>query len=340
MYGVIKVLIDTDWFSLEEYNRRLRTFQFKSYESADRPMELPLKNTKKMSGKACSQWVHVRNFPLIIRPFVRDSDDEVLILGLLLVELTARITASEFRESDIQVLEEKVIDYLDKRLSVAEQYPTLMGNVKPKHHLLTHYGQAIRMFGPPLSFWTARWESKHRVAKNIAESAKNFKNISLTVSHRQQLRMASVCYRGMFDTIDIVIPERATYKKDLKVQNMDENWQLVRDCMTLSDVVCEEVVAYQQKYKVDDVVVLDVRDYGEVLLVGVVKAIVVKKYHVIFLVKKYFAEKKYLNYFQANHQDGLCTLIDIQKLADPKPLIKHGTDVEFNFVLHHQLLTH
>ena len=31
--------------------------------------------------------------------------------------------------------------------------------------------------------------SKHRVAKNAAESAKNFKNISMTVSERQQMRI-------------------------------------------------------------------------------------------------------------------------------------------------------
>ena len=339
MYGVIKILIDMDWLSLEEYNQRLRTYQFKSYEMADRPMELPHKNTKKMAGKACSQWVHVRNFPLIIRPFVIDSDNEVLMLGLMLVEITARVTASEFRESDIQILEEKVVEYLDRRCSVVEQYPLLLGNVKPKHHFLTHYGQAIRMFGPPLSFWTARWESKHRVAKNIAESAKNFKNISFTVSHRQQLRMASVCYRGMFDTNDIQIPERATYRKDLQGEHTDENWQLVKNCMTLSDVVCEEVVVHQQKYKLDDLVVLEVLEYGEGLIVGVVKAIVVKKDHVLLLVKKYSAERKSLNYFQANHPDDVCALVDTQKLADSKPLIKQGTDVEFNFVLHHQLIT-
>jgi hypothetical protein len=43
-----------------------------------------------------------------------------------------------------------------------------------------------------------RYESKHRVSKSLTESAKNFINITHTVSSRQQLRMCSTIYNGMF----------------------------------------------------------------------------------------------------------------------------------------------
>ena len=49
----------------------------------------------------------------------------------------------------------------------------------------------IRRVGPPVGYWTTRFESKHRVAKNIAFSAKNVLNISKTLAVRQQMRMAS-----------------------------------------------------------------------------------------------------------------------------------------------------
>ena len=37
------------------------------------------------------------------------------------------------------------------------------------------------MFGPPMSYWTGRFESKHRVAKSAAHAAKNVINITKTI---------------------------------------------------------------------------------------------------------------------------------------------------------------
>ena len=46
------------------------------------------------------------------------------------------------------------------------------------------------MFGPPLAYWTGRFESKHRVAKSTAESVKNVINITkgaIQISYDQGL---------------------------------------------------------------------------------------------------------------------------------------------------------
>ena len=159
--GGIKILCLKGWFSLEDYNNKLKKFKFTSYEANDKPQELG-KKAKKLPGKACSLWVHARNFPLIVRDFVEDPDDDVLSFLLLLVDITARITATEFREHEVDDLEWKIIKYLDDRKAIFEAFPDLLGTPKPKHHFLSHYGQAIRLYGPPLSYWTGRFESKHR----------------------------------------------------------------------------------------------------------------------------------------------------------------------------------
>ena len=131
LFGVIKIFVEKRWFTMEEYNTRLRQFKFSSYESADRPQDVPAKG-KKMPGKAISQWVHARNFPLIMKPFVQNNDDNILELALLLVEITGRITAYEFREHEILLLEEKVTEYLDKRKEIFEVFGHLLGTAKPK----------------------------------------------------------------------------------------------------------------------------------------------------------------------------------------------------------------
>ena len=30
---------------------------------------------------------------------------------------------------------------------------------------LSHYAELIKVYGPPVTYWTARFESKHRIAK-------------------------------------------------------------------------------------------------------------------------------------------------------------------------------
>ena len=161
LLGGIRILISKEWFTLEDYNKKLNSFKFISYESSDKPQELPKKGGK-LSGKACSIWVHIRNFPVIIKDFAVDKDDEVLSFLLLLVEITSRLTALEFREHEIIEVEELIIEYLDTRKLLHDRFAGYLGSPKHKHHFLVHYGQAIRLFGPLLAFWTAHFESKHR----------------------------------------------------------------------------------------------------------------------------------------------------------------------------------
>ena len=161
--AIVKIMIKKGWFSLKEYNEKMKKVGFFSYEASDKPYDVPEKS-KKLTGKACSLWVHMRNFPLILQHFVNNVDEgeDVFILAMKLLDITNRMTAVEFRTHEIDTLEELIVNYLDIRKGLCERYPKLLVKPRPKHHFLVHYGQAIRLFGPPLSFWTARFESKHR----------------------------------------------------------------------------------------------------------------------------------------------------------------------------------
>ena len=99
------------------------------------PVSLSKKVTK-LKGKAISHWVHMRNWPLIIRNIVKDQDDPVFNLGLKLHEIVERLTANEFLPYEIDLLEEKVIQYFELRKTLRVEYPNIMPNPKPKHHYL------------------------------------------------------------------------------------------------------------------------------------------------------------------------------------------------------------
>ena len=78
----------------------------------------------------------LRNFPLIIRSFVLNDDDIVLDLALKLHEIVERLCAPEFFLYEVKILEEKVIDYLDLRQKIRDEFQDLMPNAKPKHHYI------------------------------------------------------------------------------------------------------------------------------------------------------------------------------------------------------------
>ena len=188
-----------------------------------------------------------------------------------------------------------------------------------------------------MAFWTARFESKHRISKNIAESAKNFKNITLTVTVQQQMRMASIYYRGMFDTSPHTLPEKVLYKKDL--ESTPENPMLVkvREFIGPGDLVCNEIALNHQKYRKEDLVVLKVNDGIEDLTVGVIGAVVVKNNRVFLALRDYKAVKHSLGYYETVQIGVDYQFVEAKNLADFKPLQKHGTSMKFQFVLHHHI---
>ena len=72
LLGVIRILKVKKWFSIQDYNGVLKSLNYKSYEGSDIPENVPESmKVKKLIGKTVSNWTHVRNFPLIIRNFVK-----------------------------------------------------------------------------------------------------------------------------------------------------------------------------------------------------------------------------------------------------------------------------
>ena len=116
------------------------------------------------------------------------------------------------------------------------------------------------MFGPPITYWTARFESKHRIAKNFAASAKNVKNITKTLSERQQMRAASIFYNGMFSCDDFILPQQVLMKKNM---SSDTNFlKELKNFMSEEDLIVSEITVMSQKYKNADLIVLEMNESG------------------------------------------------------------------------------
>ena len=139
LLAVIRILVCKGQFTISEYNSALQQLGFYSYEAGDKPYPVPISRSAKISklkGKAVSNLVHMRNWPLVIKHLVNDQEDSVLMLGLLLHEIVERLTAQEFFSHEIDIVEEKIVQYLELRKNIRLDYPNLLPSPKPKHHFL------------------------------------------------------------------------------------------------------------------------------------------------------------------------------------------------------------
>ncbi|KAJ8043354.1 hypothetical protein HOLleu_10405 [Holothuria leucospilota] len=71
--------------------------------------------------------------------------------------------------------------------------------LRPKHHFVMHYPSLILAFGPLMKLCTLRFESKHSYFKNCLRCAKNFKNVTHTLSEQHQLLQAYISSGSLFD---------------------------------------------------------------------------------------------------------------------------------------------
>ena len=217
---------------------------------------------------------------------------------------------------------------------IYEEYQDLIGPPKPKMHFLTHYPRAIYLLGPPMSYWTARFESRHRLAKNAATSAKNFKNISLTISTRQQMRQSSVYYHGMFPTSKTLFLGETTYRGSLSGKSGLE--QMVLPLMTEDDFLCAKIEFESQVYSKGQIVVLKQDDCDE-LKVGLIKSILIKDNKPLLVTKEFIVRRQPLQFFKGTSENDMLSLNQIENLADYKPLVNQGSSSELFFCLHHHL---
>ena len=171
--------------------------------------------------------------------------------------------------------------------------------------------------------------------QNFAETSKNVKNISKTLSQRQQMRAASVFYRGMFDTEDFVLPQQdVVYKRNLAGDNM-LNKEL-ENIMSDNDMLVTEVHVKGQVYKKGDLIVLIMKDC-DTLDAGIIVTTLVKNNQIYFICKVYSCIRNWLQYFESQTTSQSYKYVNVKQLADFKPLVKKGSTDNFMFVLHHRI---
>lgn len=135
-------------------------------------------------------------------------------------------------------------------------------------------------------------------------------------------------YHGLFSMPDFLFPAKCSPASSFELSSYSP---LVKPGDQLSD----RVTVRGTKYRAGHVVVIKVHS-SDVLEVGTILKVVLRKTIVLFLVSLSEAARTKLGFFETL-PSNIVDLVQYEQLADFKPLIKRGDNACFPFVLHHHV---
>jgi len=122
---------------------------------------------------ASEMWCFLRNLPLLIGGLIPRKQPHWRLL-LMLIDIIDIVFAPAITEN------------LSHFLLFPEK------QLLPKHHFLMHYARCLRNSGPPVIYWSMRFESRHQTFKDLAKTTNCFKNICKTLVKLLVLQLTCV----------------------------------------------------------------------------------------------------------------------------------------------------
>jgi len=172
--------------SLNILNDRLRTFDYYRNNVSNRPPVMSESEVSEKRLKMSASEMHnfVAIFPFLVGDLI-DTEDEVWYFYTVLRKIHDLVYAPR--------LQIEAAEYLSVLIEEHHRLYLKLFNdpLKPKHHNMLHYGMIIRQAGPLKQLSTLRCESKNKEFKTRAEITNSRKNITLTLSVKEQLQFAN-----------------------------------------------------------------------------------------------------------------------------------------------------
>lgn len=169
------------WMTYEQLNRQIKQFKYQGSDASSVPSEVNERGIK-VGGQAAENWCFLRLLPIIIGDRIRETQDQVWQLVIMLKEVVELVCAPKISTSQVSFLQVHIQEYLETRRHL---FPS--EKLKPKHHYLLHYPSLILKLGPLIRLWTMRFESKHSYFKRCVRRTQNFKNVCQSLANNHQL---------------------------------------------------------------------------------------------------------------------------------------------------------
>lgn len=192
--------------SLDAVNAALNNFNYSFADKNSRPPMLSSLTTIKMS--ASEMWCFLRNLPLLVGNLIPREQEHWQLLKMLL-DITDIVLAPTITANLCSYLGRLVEDHHTyfKTLFPGKQ-------LTPKQHFLVHYAKCLEMSGPPVRYWTMRFEARHQIFKDLAKNTNCFKNVCQTLAKRFQRIMAINLKNHVINKFDVTGPAEEMLVKE------------------------------------------------------------------------------------------------------------------------------
>lgn len=183
---IVQNLIINKYFTLDQLNSRIVLYQYGMTENKNCPPKINQShlNNGSIIMSASEMLCLVRNFGLIVGELIPKSSKNWK-LYILLRKIVDLCCARSIQPECSKLLDSLVSEH--NRLYMELSNKTL----KPKFHLLTHYGRLLLKNGPIKLTSSIRFEAKHKVLKSIANSVPCRINLGHTLTFKLQLQTVS-----------------------------------------------------------------------------------------------------------------------------------------------------
>ncbi len=169
-------------FKLEFLNDRISFFNYGQIDNKNKPTPIKFINSKlKIKQKAVKIHCLFKLLPLIIGDKI-PIGNEYWHLILILAEIVDIIYSNDISLSLIAQLDWLIQEH---HQLFKDLFPNI--TMKPKHHNLVHYPNALRQLGSLTDYLTLRFEAKHSFIKTSAHTVHNCKNLTYSVTKKHQI---------------------------------------------------------------------------------------------------------------------------------------------------------
>jgi len=183
---VIKNLIEKKYFTLNQLNSRITLFEYGVIERKNCPPKICQNhlNNGVVIMSASEMLCLIRNFGLIVGEIV-PKHSQNWKLYILLRQIVDLCCARRI-QSDCSLMLDSLVAQHNRLYLILSK-----SNLKPKFHILTHYGRMLIKNGPIKLTSCIRFEAKHKVLKAVANAIPCRINLGHTLAHKLQLQTVS-----------------------------------------------------------------------------------------------------------------------------------------------------
>lgn len=246
MSKILLKLIEDDLFTIDYLNHALETIDF-GFETSNVPLSISLdyvKTHNRLKMSASESLFFTRYFGLMVGHMVPE-DNEAWILYIKLREIVDIINSPKITRSHLLQLDVLIEEH-------HKMYIKMFGALKPKFHLLLHYIRMMLQNGPVVHTSSMRFESKHRLIKQILNVTSSRKNILQSVGIRLQLGL-------MHFVFDVYQDPFVTHGSEISDDSVFFHFPHATTRKTLRSVQINDVT-----YKRESIIVASILENGPV----------------------------------------------------------------------------